>query len=455
MQTKLIEQIKGWTPSSWKNYNINQQPEWPNLDKYNDIINKLSKMPQLISGGEIVQLKNRLKEVEKGESFILQGGDCAETFTNFKSNIIKDQLKILLQMASVISYGASTNILKIGRIAGQFAKPRTNDFEIINGKKCYTYRGDAVNSIKQDYLSRIPDPERLLVAYNHSVGTLNLIRGFIEGGFTDISLAKEWNLEFMKNSDQGKKYQELSNKIIESINFIKAIQNEDNINTKLKKFNEFYISHEGLLLDYEQALTRYDSASSKWYASSSHMLWVGNRTNSIDGAHVEFLSGVANPIGVKIGPGTNPDYLIDLVMKLNPLGEHGKIILIIRIGADRIDKELPFLINAVASTALPVIWVCDPMHGNTFKTDEGIKTRDFNTILKEIKAFFRIHYSLGTIPGGIHFELTGENVTECIGGSKNISTTELKKRYETACDPRMNNDQSLEMAFLVNQLLTK
>jgi len=454
MQIRKINPENDWHLSSWKSHSIKQQPKWPNRDKYKAVIHNISKMPQLVSAGEIMQLKQRLREVERGESFILQGGDCAETFKNFKSEIIKDQLKILLQMASVISYGASINILKIGRIAGQFAKPRTKEFEIISGKECYTYRGDAINSIEPNYEARIPQPERLMIAYNHSASTLNLLRAFIGGGFTDLRLAKEWNLGFMENSDQWKRYRVLADKIIDSINFIKAIENDSNLNSKLKKFNEFYISHEGLILDYEQALTRFDRATNKWYACSSHMLWIGNRTRDLNHAHAEFLSGVENPIGIKIGPGTDIDETVKLVQKLNPNNEHGKIILITRIGSEKINDELPRLIDRMSKESLNMIWVCDPMHGNTFKTQDGIKTRDFNTILKEIRSFFRIHYTLGTVPGGIHFELTGENVTECLGGAKNISAKELKYRYETACDPRMNNDQSLEMAFLINDLIT-
>ena len=443
---------KEWTLESWKKYEAAQQPDWEKTEIYPIVINKIKNYPPLVFAGEVRVLREQLSSAAQGKGFLIQGGDCAETFKNFKADIIKDKLKVLLQMSLVLTYGASCNVIKLGRIAGQFAKPRSSDTEKRGDIELPSYRGDAVNDINFSKKDRIPNPKRLLQAYNQAAATLNLLRAFTTGGFADLNQAHLWNQEFISKSPQGKRYANITNKIDDALTFIKAIGINTQLNTQLKS-TEFYTSHEALLLGYEESLTRKDSLTNEWYDCSGHFLWIGNRTRQIDGAHVEFLSGINNPIGIKLGPSITQEELIKLCEKLNPKNEWGRLSLITRMGAENIRQTLPPLIQSIKNNNKKVLWICDPMHGNTYKTKTGFKTRHFDTILEEIEHFFAIHRAEKTIPGGVHFELTGENVTECMGGARKISDTDLRKKYETACDPRLNNEQSLELGFLITDLL--
>ena len=443
---------KSWTPDSWKILPAEQQPDWEKSEAYSKVISEISGYPPLVFAGEVMALKQQLGDAAQGNGFLIQGGDCAETFDDFRADSIRDKLKILLQMSVVLTYGASCNVVKLGRIAGQFAKPRSANTETRDGIELPSYRGDAVNDINFNEDSRKQNPKRLLRTYNQSAATLNLLRAFTTGGFADLNKVHVWNQEFIAQSPQGKRYEEIANSIDDALIFMKAVGiNSDN--TSALKLAEFFTSHEALLLGYEHALTRQDSLTGKWYNCSAHFLWIGDRTRQPNGAHVEFLSGVDNPIGIKVGPTINEEELITLCEKLNPENEWGKLTLISRMGADTVRSKLPPLIKTIKESGQKVLWVCDPMHGNTYKTDNGYKTRHFDTILEELEHFFAIHHAEKTIPGGVHFELTGDNVTECLGGAREISDSDLNSRYETACDPRLNNEQSLELAFLVTDLL--
>jgi 3-deoxy-7-phosphoheptulonate synthase len=441
-----------WTPDSWKHLTAAQQPDWENSKGYIKVISELSSYPPLVFAGEVRALKQQLGDAAQGNGFLIQGGDCAETFDDFRADSIRDKLKILLQMSVVLTYGASCNVVKLGRIAGQFAKPRSTNTETRDGIELPSYRGDAVNDINFNEESRKQNPKRLLRTYNQSAATLNLLRAFTTGGFADLNKVHVWNQEFIAQSPQGEKYEEIANSIDDALTFMKAVGITSD-NTSALKLAEFFTSHEALLLGYEHALTRQDSLTEKWYNCSAHFLWIGDRTRQPNGAHVEFLSGVDNPIGIKVGPTINKEELISLCEKLNPENEWGRLTLISRMGADTVRSKLPPLIKAIKESGQKVLWVCDPMHGNTYKTTNGYKTRHFDTILEELEHFFAIHRAEKTIPGGVHFELTGDNVTECLGGAQKISDSDLKSRYETACDPRLNNEQSLELAFLVTDLL--
>jgi 3-deoxy-7-phosphoheptulonate synthase len=441
-----------WTPDSWKHLTAAQQPDWENSKGYAKVISELSSYPPLVFAGEVRALKQQLGDAAQGNGFLIQGGDCAETFDDFRADSIRDKLKILLQMSVVLTYGASCNVVKLGRIAGQFAKPRSTNTETRDGIELPSYRGDAVNDINFNEESRKQNPKRLLRTYNQSAATLNLLRAFTTGGFADLNKVHVWNQEFIAQSPQGEKYEEIANSIDDALTFMKAVGITSD-NTSALKLAEFFTSHEALLLGYEHALTRQDSLTEKWYNCSAHFLWIGDRTRQPNGAHVEFLSGVDNPIGIKVGPTINKEELISLCEKLNPENEWGRLTLISRMGADTVRSKLPPLIKAIKESGQKVLWVCDPMHGNTYKTTNGYKTRHFDTILEELEHFFAIHRAEKTIPGGVHFELTGDNVTECLGGAQKISDSDLKSRYETACDPRLNNEQSLELAFLVTDLL--
>ena len=443
---------KSWTPDSWKILPAEQQPDWEKSEAYSKVISEISGYPPLVFAGEVRALKQQLGDAAQGNGFLIQGGDCAETFDDFRADSIRDKLKILLQMSVVLTYGASCNVVKLGRIAGQFAKPRSANTETRDGIELPSYRGDAVNDINFNEDSRKQNPKRLLRTYNQSAATLNLLRAFTTGGFADLNKVHVWNQEFIAQSPQGKRYEEIANSIDDALIFMKAVGiNSDN--TSALRLAEFFTSHEALLLGYEHALTRQDSLTGKWYNCSAHFLWIGDRTRQPNGAHVEFLSGVDNPIGIKVGPTINEEELITLCEKLNPKNEWGKLTLISRMGADTVRSKLPPLIKTIKESGQKVLWVCDPMHGNTYKTDNGYKTRHFDTILEELEHFFAIHHAEETIPGGVHFELTGDNVTECLGGAREISDSDLNSRYETACDPRLNNEQSLELAFLVTDLL--
>jgi 3-deoxy-7-phosphoheptulonate synthase len=443
---------KSWTPDSWKKLPAEQQPDWEKSEDYTKVISEISGYPPLVFAGEVRALKQQLGDAAQGNGFLIQGGDCAETFDDFRADSIRDKLKILLQMSVVLTYGASCNVVKLGRIAGQFAKPRSANTETRDGIELPSYRGDAVNDINFNEKSRKQNPKRLLRTYNQSAATLNLLRAFTTGGFADLNKVHMWNQEFIAQSPQGKRYEEIANSIDDALTFMKAVGITSD-NTSALKLAEFFTSHEALLLGYEHALTRQDSLTEKWYNCSAHFLWIGDRTRQLDGAHVEFLSGVDNPIGIKVGPTIIKEELISLCEKLNPENEWGRLTLIIRMGADTVRSKLPPLIKAIQENGKKVLWVCDPMHGNTYKTENGYKTRHFDTILEELEHFFAIHRAERTIPGGVHFELTGDNVTECLGGAREISDSDLNSRYETACDPRLNNEQSLELAFLVTDLL--
>jgi len=447
--------MKRWTKFSWKNYIAQQQPQWPNSKEYDEVIKEISTYPPLIFAKEADILKEYLADASDGKNFIIQGGDCAETFLDFNSKSIRDKLKILLQMSVIISHGASLNVIRIGRIAGQFAKPRSSQLETRDDTSLLSYRGDAVNDIKYNEKDRTPNPKRIIKAYHQSAATLNLLRAFTSGGFADLSKVKEWNEKFIENSIKHEKYDEIVKKINESVKFFETIGRYNSIKETPFKMAEFFTSHESLLLDYESSLTHQNNITNKWYCCSGHFLWIGNRTRDINGAHIEFLRGVNNPIGIKISPSMKKDELLKICNKLNPENEKGRLTLISRMGADNINKFLPPLIETIKSNGLNVLWMCDPMHGNTYKLKSGYKTRDFDTILNEIESFFNIHNKLETVPGGIHLEFTGEHVTECLGGTDNIIDNDLENQYDTACDPRLNVNQSLELAYRITKLLIK
>ncbi len=441
-----------WTLESWKDYILNQAPGWRNDKALKDAIYKLQNNPPLVFKNEIKLLKQRLSKVHDGEYFIIQGGDCAETFSDFSTNLIKNKLNILLQMSVLLSYKTSMKTIRIGRMAGQFAKPRTHSIEIINDFEYPSYRGDAINGLNCNVESRTPNPNRMIKAYDQSAFTLNLIRSMINSGYTSILNANQWDLDFINKSPQVKEYNDVINKIQKALSFIKTVDRKSPSLDQIELY-EFFASHEGLILEYEQALTRYDAIDKKYYNHSGHMIWVGDRTRAINGSHIEFVSGIENPIGIKLGPTIDNNELIEIIKKVNPINEKGKIILIARFGVDYIETKLPNLIDKINKNNLNVIWMCDPMHGNTYNNDQGIKTRHFNTIVKELELYMKIHKQSHTFPGGIHIEFTSEDVTECLGGLQNIDDNELLSRYETACDPRLNNQQSLELIFKLNNLM--
>ena len=442
-----------WSPDSWKNFPIHQQPDWTDLGNHIEVLKKLKTYPPLVFETEIRSLYEKLSKIAQGNGFLIQGGDCAETFADFTANSIRDKLIILLQMSLVVSTGLSCDVVKLGRIAGQFAKPRSSKFEERGGIRLPSYRGDAVNDIGFSEGSRKPNFDRLLQCYNQSASTLNLLRGFSSSQFDAFTNLNLWDKEliskYLQNKDYGKMIEQIDEKL-DCINKDRKISN-----SSVEGLNDFFTSHEALLLDYEEALTRKDTLSNDWYNCSAHFLWIGDRTRQLNGAHVEFLSGVKNPVGLKAGPDIDPDELIEICKKLNPENQWGRLSIITRLGAENIIDTLPILIKKIKKENCRVLWICDPMHGNTYKTDSGYKTRHFNTILYEIQQFFNIHFDLGTVPGGIHIELTSEDVTECLGGFQEIMDINLKERYQTACDPRLNNKQSLELAFLVTKLLRK
>ncbi len=437
-----------WSPESWRSLPIVQVPEYPDADALRDVESRLATFPPLVFAGEARELKKTLGEVAQGKGFLLQGGDCAESFLEHRADNIRDFFRVFLQMAIVLTYAGGSPVVKLGRIAGQFAKPRSSPTEKKEGQELPSYRGDIINGAEFTAQARIPDPGRQLEAYRQSAATLNLIRAFAGGGYADLERVHQWNMGFVKDSPQGHRYQELADRIAETLNFMRAcgITSE---NTPQLRSTRFYTSHEALLLNYEQALTRLDSTSGDWYATSGHMLWIGDRTRQPDHAHVEYCRGIKNPIGIKCGPSLEADGLLRLIDILNPKDEAGRITLICRFGHDKAGQHLPRLIRAVEKAGRTVVWSCDPMHGNTISAANGYKTRPFDRILKEVETFFDVHRAEGTHAGGIHVEMTGQNVTECTGGAAAISETDLRDRYHTFCDPRLNADQSLELAFLV------
>ena len=444
--------MSSWSLNSWRNKPILQQPTYADQELLKKVEKKLGVYPPLVFAQEVRSLKKQMSDVTEGKSFLLQGGDCAESFAEFNADNIKDFFKVFLQMSVVLTFAGGKPVVKVGRIAGQFAKPRSSDFETIDSVELPSYRGDIINSIEFSKDGRQPDPYRMLRAYNQSAATQNLIRAFARGGFADLHKVQRWNLDFAQGSASDDRYKTLSDKISQALSFMEACgitaENTPNLNQTV-----LYSSHEALLLNYEEALTREDSLTGKWYDCSAHMLWIGDRTRQVDGAHVEFLRGVENPIGVKAGPTTDPADLIKLIDTLNPENESGKMNVIVRMGADKVGDHLPALIKAVEKEGKKVLWSCDPMHGNTFKSSTSYKTREFDKMLQEVTNFFAIHKSEGTHAGGIHLEMTGKDVTECVGGGQDITAEDLSSRYHTHCDPRLNAHQALELAFLIADTL--
>jgi 3-deoxy-7-phosphoheptulonate synthase len=432
-------------PPGWRERPAAQQPDWPDPDRLAAVTTHLAELPPLVFAGECDLLTERLAMVAEGKAFLLQGGDCAETFAGSTAAAVRAKLQTLLQMAVVLTYGASVPVVKIGRMAGQFAKPRSQPTEVREGVELPTYRGDAVNGLQFSEQSRTPDPDRLLRAYHSSAVTLNLCRAFTTGGYADLNQAHAWNQDFVAESPAGQRYERLVGEIDRALSFMRAC---GAVPAELRTV-ELYSSHEALLLEYEQALTRSDSRTGRAYDTSAHFLWIGERTRALDGAHVEFARSISNPIGVKVGPATTPADVLALIETLNPERQPGRLTLITRMGASRIRAALPDLVRAVAKAGVPVAWVCDPMHGNTFEAPSGHKTRKFDDVLAELHGFFDVHRAAGTHPGGIHIEFTGDNVTECVGGSYEIVADDLHQRYETACDPRLNRSQALDLAFTV------
>jgi 3-deoxy-7-phosphoheptulonate synthase len=452
MGQKRRRQMSDWTKSSWRNKPRIQMPDYSDAAALNAVEAQLSQYPLLVFAGEARRLKAHLAEASRGDAFLLQGGDCAEAFDQFNSDSIRDTFKVMLQMAMVLTYGAKVPVIKVGRMAGQFAKPRSANTETINGVELPSYRGDIINGLDFTPEARIPDPQRMLQAYTQSAATLNLLRAFSTGGFADMKRVNSWTLGFTDAQDI-QKYSEIANRIQDTIDFMSAAGINSDTTHEFSSV-EFYTSHESLLLEYEEALTRVDSTSGKWLAGSSHMIWIGDRTRQLDGAHVEFASGVQNPIGLKCGPTTTAEDLKVLMAKLNPDNEAGRLSLIARFGAGSVGDHLPRLIKAVQEEGANVLWTCDAMHGNTIKSASGYKTRPFDSVLREVREFFGVHQAEGTIPGGVHFEMTGQDVTECTGGVRAVSDEDLSDRYHTACDPRLNASQSLELAFLVAEELS-
>lgn len=444
--------LQNWSPDSWKSKVAHQLPEYPDASKVDDVVARLKNYPPLVFAGEARRLKASLAAVAKGEGFLLQGGDCAESFAEFHPNNIRDTFRVILQMAIVLTFGGSTPVVKVGRMAGQFAKPRSEGMETRNGKALPSYKGDIINGIEFDEKNRIPDPERMLQAYNQSAATLNLLRAFAQGGYADLHKVHQWTLNFVDKSPAGERYREMANRLDETLSFMAACGLTSETVPQIRE-TDFFTSHEALLLPYEQALTRIDSTTGDWYDVSAHLLWIGDRTRQPDGAHVEFLRGVKNPLGLKCGPSLAHDELIKLIDVLNPANEPGRLSLVVRMGSDKIAEKLPGLLRAVKKEGRHVVWVSDPMHGNTVKTASGIKTRPFDRVMSEVKSFFTICQDEGMHAGGVHLELTGRDVTECLGGAIAISEGNLGDRYDTHCDPRLNASQAVELAFLLAEFL--
>ena len=442
-----------WTPSDWRQLPAKHIPEdYPDSAALAAVEEKLKGFPPLVFAGEARRLKQRLGEVAAGEAFLLQGGDCAESFKEFHPDNIRDTFRVILQMAVVLTFAASKPVVKVGRIAGQFGKPRSSPIETIDGVTLPSYRGDNINGMDFTTESRIPDPERLTQASSQSAATLNLLRAFSQGGYANLANVHRWMLGFVDRSPQGERYEQLADQISKSLDFMKACGVTPDSVPQMSQV-EFYTSHEALLLGYEEAMTRIDSTSGEWYDTSAHMLWIGHRTRQIDHAHVNFCKGVRNPIGIKCGPGLETDELLRLIETLNPNDEPGRITLISRFGSDGVAQGLPPLARAVKKSGRTVVWSCDPMHGNTLKTDSGFKTRPVDRILSEVRQFVDVLSSEGCYPGGVHFEMTGQDVTECIGGAQAISEEDLSSRYHTHCDPRLNGEQALELAFMIAEKL--
>jgi len=451
--SKSLKKSKGleWKPDTWKSFDASQQPIWPDNNSLQKVLDELSALPPLVFAGEARNLTQQLAAVSQGKAFLLQAGDCAESFDT-SADSIRDRLRVILQMTVILTYYTGVPVVKVGRIAGQFAKPRSSDTETVDGLELPSFRGHMVNDINFNEDSRAANPKRLLTAYNRAAATLNLLRAFTKGGFAALSRVHQWNREFVAASPAGQRYEILADEIDRAVSFMQACGIDGD---KLSELSEvdFHTSHEALILGYEEALTRQDSLTGEWYDCSAHMLWIGERTRELDGAHVEFLRGVNNPIGCKLGPDADAEDVLTLCETLNPEKIPGRLTLISRMGSETVSEKLPPILETVQEAGHPVVWVCDPMHGNTFSTENGHKTRDFDDILKEITGFFEAHNKVGTYPGGVHLELTGDDVTECLGGGAQLDADDLSKRYETMCDPRLNGSQSIDIAFRIAELL--
>ncbi len=441
-----------WSRESWRTKPIVQVPEYPDQGALTAVEKQLRSYPPLVFAGEARRLKAALAKVSEGKAFLLQGGDCAESFAEFHPDNIRDTFRVMLQMAVVLTFGGALPIVKVGRMAGQFAKPRSAPDETIGGVTLPSYRGDNINGMEFTAAARVPDPQRMVQAYNQSAATLNLLRAFAQGGYADLHKVHQWTLGFMADAATAEKYSRFADRIQETLEFMEACGLTGETVPQIRE-TEFYTSHEALLLPYEEALTRNDSTTGQWYGCSAHMLWLGERTRQPDHAHVEFMRGIQNPVGVKIGPKTTPDEVLALCDALNPQNEAGRLTLISRMGAERVTEHLPTLLRAITREGRKVVWVCDPMHANTVKSSTGYKTRRFDNILAEVRSFFAVHRAEGTHPGGVHFEMTGQDVTECVGGTQSVSEASLGDRYHTHCDPRLNASQALELAFLIAEAL--
>ena len=442
-----------WAPSSWRDRPAGQQPEWPDADGLDRALKQIESYPPLVFAGEARSLQASLAEVAVGNAFLLQAGDCAESFEEFSAVNIREKLRVILQMAVVLTYSMGVPVVKVGRMAGQFAKPRSSANERVGDEDIPSFRGHMINDAAPNPLARVPNPERLVQAYNQSASTMNLLRAFTKGGFADLNRVHAWTQEFVSSSPSGRRYERVAAEIARAMRFMRAAGIDTESNPNLSTVDVF-TSHEALLLGYEEALTRQDSLTGGWYDCSAHMLWIGERTRQLDGAHVEFLRGVGNPIGCKIGPTTTVREVLELCQALNPAHQPDRLTLISRMGAGNVERVLPPLLRAVTDAGYPVVWACDPMHGNTYSAPNGRKTRHFDSVVAEIDGFVRAHRAEGTWPGGIHVELTGDAVTECLGGSDAVSEDQLDHRYETMCDPRLNGRQSLDLAFRVAELIT-
>ncbi len=443
-----------WTLNSWKNYKAKHLPVFKNQKHLDKVLTSLRDFPPLVFAGEVRSLRNSLAKAAEGEAFLLQGGDCAESFSEFNADNIRDTFRVILQMAIILTSGTNLPIIKVGRMAGQFAKPRSSPTEKINDVELESYKGDIINGIEFDKSQRDPDPERMLKAYSQAASTLNLLRAFADGGYADLRFVNSWNMGFLKTGPEYSRYRDLANKIQENLNFMEALGIDSDNTPQLRK-TDYYTCHEALLLPYEEALTRVDSTTGDVYDTSAHFVWIGDRTRFENSAHVEFCSGIQNPVGIKCGPSLDHDELIKIIDKLNPKNESGRITLIARYGNENVSKYLPNLVDRVQREGRLVVWSCDPMHGNTTKSADGTKTRPFDKILSEVKNNIQIHRAQGSWLGGIHLEMTGQNVTECTGGLDEISESDLKDRYHTHCDPRLNANQAIELAFLISDELKK
>jgi len=441
-----------WTPDGWRNFPIQQQPTYKDQTLLSNVEQQLQSFPPLVFAEETRELHRQLGEVAEGRGFVLQGGDCAESFADFNAANIRDTFKVMLQMAVVLTFGGKVPVTKIARVAGQYAKPRSADLETIDGVSLPSYRGDNVNSFEFTPEAREPDPNRLITAYHHSASTLNLLRAFAQGGLADLHQVNRWNMSFVASNPNRERYQHLADRIKETLEFMEVIGLTSETTPSIKE-TQLFTSHEALLLNYEQALTRRDHLSGNWYDCSAHMLWIGERTRQLDHAHMEFFKGIHNPVGVKVGPSMDPDDLIRMIDAINPNNEAGRLTLITRMGADVLAEKLPALVRKVESEGRKVVWSSDPMHGNTIKASNGYKTRNFDSVLREIQQFFGVHKSEGSWAGGVHFEMTGQHVTECTGGAYGLSEADLSQRYKTQCDPRLNADQVQELAFLITDAL--